>query len=305
MRALGRLDWPKGEPENGGRDREGLTPCAPGGEFATMPERMAEEHDNARGAFIEPSFGEELRRQRELKGMSVREIADRTKISARFLEALEHDDYGSLPAAVFTRGFIREYAREIGVDGEELVSRYMRLVRAEESKEEQELAEMQRRIEGGSALRKWLVPLASLALLLIVVSVFWFGRGKRGGDSETIPAPAEPVVESEAEPPREAAPAAEESPIRIEVVARESSWISLDADGETLLEGILAAGETRRFTAEDRIQVSLGNAGGVSITINGVRLEPLGRTGQVVRDRVFDRSFVDQLRAEGTETDGG
>ena len=54
------------------------------------------------------SFGEELRREREIRSISLKEIADATKISKRFLEAIERNDHRTLPAPVFTRGFIRE-----------------------------------------------------------------------------------------------------------------------------------------------------------------------------------------------------
>src|SRR5436190_4299405 len=70
------------------------------------------------------SFGEELRREREIRGISLKEIADATKISKRFLEAIEKNDHRTLPAPVFTRGFVREYARYLGLSSEEIVNRY-------------------------------------------------------------------------------------------------------------------------------------------------------------------------------------
>src|SRR4029077_13601323 len=70
------------------------------------------------------SFGEELRREREIRGISLKEISDATKISKRFLEAIERNDHRTLPAPVFTRGFVREYARYLGLNVDELVTRY-------------------------------------------------------------------------------------------------------------------------------------------------------------------------------------
>src|SRR5213083_199102 len=70
------------------------------------------------------SFGEELRREREIRGISLKEISDATKISKRFLEAIEKNDHRTLPAPVFTRGFVREYARYLGLNAEEIVNRY-------------------------------------------------------------------------------------------------------------------------------------------------------------------------------------
>src|SRR6266568_4897891 len=70
------------------------------------------------------SFGEELRREREIRGISLKEIADATKISKRFLEAIERNDHRTLPAPVFTRGFVREYAKYLGLSSDEIVNRY-------------------------------------------------------------------------------------------------------------------------------------------------------------------------------------
>ena len=71
------------------------------------------------------SFGEELRRERELRDISLKEIAEATKISIKFLEALEQNHFDLLPGGIFNRGFIRAYARFIGVDGEEMVNAYL------------------------------------------------------------------------------------------------------------------------------------------------------------------------------------
>ncbi|MGH9869306.1 MAG: helix-turn-helix domain-containing protein [Candidatus Polarisedimenticolia bacterium] len=80
------------------------------------------------------SFGEELKRERELRDISLKEISEATKISIRFLEALEQDNYDVLPGGVFNRGFIRAYARFIGVDGEEMVNAYLHEISQREAR---------------------------------------------------------------------------------------------------------------------------------------------------------------------------
>src|SRR5437764_8192588 len=70
------------------------------------------------------AFGEELRREREIRGISHKGIADATKISKRFLDAIERNDHRTLPAPVFTRGFVREYAKYLGLSVDEIVNRY-------------------------------------------------------------------------------------------------------------------------------------------------------------------------------------
>ncbi|MCZ6904391.1 MAG: helix-turn-helix domain-containing protein, partial [Acidobacteria bacterium] len=70
------------------------------------------------------SFGENLRREREMRGVDLREIADATRINLRFLEAVENEKFGALPGGVFNRGFIRSYARYLGLDEEKILGEY-------------------------------------------------------------------------------------------------------------------------------------------------------------------------------------
>lgn len=81
-----------------------------------------------------PTFGAELRRERELRGIPLREIAVATKVNLRFLEALERDDFSGLPGGLFTRGFIRAYAHHIGADADRLVNAYLYQVNQEQER---------------------------------------------------------------------------------------------------------------------------------------------------------------------------
>jgi cytoskeleton protein RodZ len=71
------------------------------------------------------SFGETLKRERELRQISLREIAEATKINLRYLDALERDDFRHLPGGVFNKGFVRAYAEFIGIDPEAMVTAYL------------------------------------------------------------------------------------------------------------------------------------------------------------------------------------
>ena len=71
------------------------------------------------------SFGETLKRERELRQISLREIAEATKINLRYLDALEHDDFRHLPGGVFNKGFVRAYSQFIGIDPETMVTAYL------------------------------------------------------------------------------------------------------------------------------------------------------------------------------------
>lgn len=70
------------------------------------------------------SFGENLRREREMRGVTLEEISDSTKISVRFLDALESEEFSKLPGGIFTRSFIRSYANYLGLDPEQVLGEY-------------------------------------------------------------------------------------------------------------------------------------------------------------------------------------
>jgi cytoskeletal protein RodZ len=71
------------------------------------------------------SFGEDLKRERELRRISLREVAQATKVNLRYLEALERNDFEHLPGGVFNRGFVRAYSQFIGVDPDSMVDAYL------------------------------------------------------------------------------------------------------------------------------------------------------------------------------------
>ncbi|GEM_PF-2743955 len=72
-----------------------------------------------------PSFGESLRRERELRRISLREVSEATKINVRYLEALEANEFANLPGGAFTKGYIRAYSRFIGTDETETIHAYL------------------------------------------------------------------------------------------------------------------------------------------------------------------------------------
>src|SRR5215813_3228058 len=71
------------------------------------------------------SFGERLRQERELRGVDLRDVADATKISLRFLQALENDRIDILPGGIFPRAFVRQYASHLGLDADRMVAEFL------------------------------------------------------------------------------------------------------------------------------------------------------------------------------------
>ncbi|MBV8520360.1 MAG: DUF4115 domain-containing protein [Acidobacteria bacterium] len=263
------------------------------------------------------SFGEELRREREIRGISLKEIADATKISKRFLEALERNDHRTLPAPVFTRGFVREYARYVGLNAEEMVNRYNFAAANDDRIEkpphvERHPAAPVRDITPKAPPKRGIPPayarinMGAVVLVLIIIALggvaYWAIQHKRDGElgadiNATPPvSAAKNVVAPPVVPP--APKPADDSVLRLGIEVTADSWIDLKADGKPVFHDVLAHGEHRSFEAQQQFRFDrIGNAAGVQLTLNGTRVPPLGGDGEVVKNRVFDRDTLRQLRA--------
>jgi len=269
------------------------------------------------------SFGEELRREREIRGISLKEIADATKISKRFLEAIERNDHKTLPAPVFTRGFVREYAKYLGLNAEEMVNRYNYAAAGDDRIEKSAhldrlvapppppLKEKPRTPRGipppYARIDRNLVITFVIVALLVAIS-YWAVKHKRDSAAEaareaatsTTPkeAPQKVAVAATTAPVAAPAPAPADDLLRLTIEMSDDSWVVLKADGKTVWNEDLVKGQTKTFEANEEFRfVTIGNAAGMSLKLNGVQVPPLGRKRQVVRDVVLDREFLQRQRA--------
>lgn len=151
------------------------------------------------------SFGETLRRERELRQISLREISEATKINLRYLDALERDDFRHLPGGVFNKGFVRAYAQFIGIDPETMVNAYLE----EDSRQQARAARAGgaqpapagTRPEGEprrrSAARMWLAILAVvLVLVLIAAGLTALGYGPLASRFKTLRSDDAPKIQT-------------------------------------------------------------------------------------------------------------
>jgi cytoskeletal protein RodZ len=111
-------------------------------------------------------FGEHLKRERELRGVSLEEVAAATRISTRFLEAIEKEQWDQLPGGVFNRGFIRAIARFLGLDEDGLVAEY-----ALETKGALDARPAPER--PAEIPRNWQPPIVAIVVLILAALVGW------------------------------------------------------------------------------------------------------------------------------------
>jgi cytoskeletal protein RodZ len=239
------------------------------------------------------SFGENLRRERELRGVSLREIAEATKISVRFLQALEQDRVDILPGGLFPRAFVRQYGRHLGLDAERLVAEFL-YVHGEAPVEKEPMARPRLHVNRG------LVFFVAVVLVGGALSL-------RKGGGEHPGRPAAPVSHTSAPvvlptdrvypPPTVAASPAPEGLV-LTLTAQQSCWVQAQADGQTVINRVLNRGETETFEAQGEIVLSVGNAGGLAFRVNDRPGVPLGKRGEVRRNIVITKKSLPSLVEE-------
>jgi transcriptional regulator with XRE-family HTH domain len=249
-------------------------------------------------------LGTRLHRAREARGISLRHIADVTKISVRTLEAVERNDLSHLPGGIFTRAIVRAYAAEVGLDPEATLREFLSQGPAADESfgasdgEAAGTGSWTERLPLGAVLR-----VAAVVAVVAAVTyglVRWYDDARRGPDSRAVAdaammVPAESALATRAAvqhsggtPERAPDPIAPAPPGTLTVVvsARGPCWVSARIDGRPPAEQMLAEGARLVLRAEQQVVLKVGDAGAVTLEINGRAARLLGGTGRVVTARI-------------------
>jgi transcriptional regulator with XRE-family HTH domain len=267
-------------------------------------------------------LGERLRESRERLGVTLTQAAAETRILQRYLVALEEGDYLHLPGDVYARGFVRNYARYLGLPPEEMVELYRR---------ERGMSEpiQVKPVTSAPRVRGVFLPsfFGVFFVVLFLIGLSYLALSTTNQISSTseptaitvanaptlpplqtaVPPTAQPtaVPTSVAAPtvdpattpnPSEPTPAGAggvqlttatpSAPIFGEVRIRPDtdpgSWLDIIADGQSVYQGILPPGASQAFTAQRRLEIRVGNAGAVTIVVNGREFTELGGLRQAV-----------------------
>lgn len=207
------------------------------------------------------SFGSWLKRQREVREISLREISEESKISIRYLEALEEDRFDVLPAQVFAHGFLREYARFVGLDPDEVVNYYISARPVEQVEDDVPTSKID--VERRGML--WPVVVILLVLVAVLSGLYWFSQqpAAEAAVPDIVPptTPTAGTVVEVVEP-------ATKDPIRMTLDFGQRSWVEVTVDGEKVVSELRVQGESLRRSGGEEIRIKLGNVDGVSLEIN-------------------------------------
>ena len=242
--------------------------------------------------------GEKLRDARLAQGLELSDVAARTRVPLRHLQAIEASDYSGLPSPTYAVGFVKAYARAVGAD-EVALARELR----EETSSSFAAREVYVSYDPEDPVREPPSGLAwagaIVAVLLLAAVGLWYGTDLfRGGMS----APPEPTPTALATP--DAAPtetAATPASGQVTLIAQQPVWLRIyDATGTRLFEKEMAAGERYDVPADaNGPMINVGRPEALQVTIDGVAVDPLGRPGVAIKDVAIS---ADALRARGQPT---
>ncbi|HET9723693.1 MAG TPA: RodZ domain-containing protein [Actinomycetota bacterium] len=219
-----------------------------------------------------------LRRARHEAGKTLADVSRATGVWERYLMALEDDaPVEEFPAHSYARMYLREYAQSIGLEPEPLLADLDAL--HPEAVEEPLLEPLPDHRGRRRVLAIVLTVLSVAALALIVLN----RPESPAGVQSDLPPDQAPVTAgpSQDQPEAPAAPARERRGVRVEVTVTQRSWVQAVSDGETLAAASFEPGKTTTYRARRSLELTLGNAGGVRLRVNGDRVRT-GAPGDVV-----------------------
>jgi cytoskeletal protein RodZ len=245
------------------------------------------------------TFGESLKREREMRGVTLEEVSAATRIATRFLKAIEDEQWDQLPGGVFNRGFVRAVARYLGLDEENIVAEYTLAVG-----DRQTVPVWTGSPPAVTADQPWLAWIIAAIIVMALAAGGWFGMRefllrraqKKASPSSLLDTTSAAAASSltaampvgaDGQGATSGAPTDSSNPasfpndrFELKVVAAKRTKVIVVADKDVVFDGTMKAGENHFFNATDHFQVSAKDAGVVHLELNGKVLAPIGATGQ-------------------------
>ena len=237
------------------------------------------------------TLGSLITQARKSAGLSIDDLSESTNIRGALLREIESNNFVNCGGETYARGHLRNLALKLGVDPQVFLTAF-------EDEQMQVDRSMKDLLVENSVMKKpeearkvsWKV-LATIS----VASLFVVGLAQiiiSNTASVDIP---EPIASASATPSESADPTSGATPteqatvstgIGVELIvtaSRAKSWLFVsDASGRTLFSGQISQGTTKTFSTDVTLNVRIGNAGGVDLTVNGNKLDSIGTDGEVV-----------------------
>jgi cytoskeleton protein RodZ len=241
-----------------------------------------------------PTLGERFRAAREARGLSLSDVAEQIRIRSVYLAAIEDEKWSTIGAPVYIRGFLRTYARFLGLAPEEVVAEFNGSAPPEPASNGPALGSGYQPMPLPSRPLPILIWAASVVAVLLIAYVVYDALSPRqrtpvasiGSAAPAATADASVPPAAAATPPRHseinaaAAVQPDDQQKSLELRFTAPSWVRVVVDGNVSMVGTFPAGTAKLFHGATA-QLRVGNAGGVEIYIDGKRKGKLGATGDV------------------------
>jgi cytoskeletal protein RodZ len=232
------------------------------------------------------SYGQYLQSSRLEKQISLERVSEETRIGLEILKLIENEDHEKLPAEVFVKGFLRAYARVIGVDGREAVRRYESRLNVAHTLNGSETE------SGVSQPGRWwkLLLVTVVYFALIFLTIYGFSFFEEYSSHQTTPesqAIGEASSSTNVQSPKELE-AEEESKDResdkhlLRITAQEDTWIKIIIDDGESKKYELTTGDNLQLEALSKFNLMIGNAAAIKVTLNDKTIPILGKSGEIV-----------------------
>ena len=255
---------------------------------------MDEDQAPDQASLFPKSTGDKLREAREALGLTLADIASRTRVPTRHLEAIENGEYASMPSPTYAIGFAKAYARAVGLDeraiGAEVRNNPQLPLPPVTDYEAYQPRDAKRLPSPGLAMVAGVI-----GVLVLIAVVLWYGTGLFRGSEEPVATPPDNTIA--------AAPEPTPTPVsggQVSLTATDSVWLKIyDATGKTLLEKTMAVGERYDVPADaNNPMINIGRPDQIQVTVNGSVVPPLG-TGRVAIKDVPISAAALQARGNG------
>jgi cytoskeletal protein RodZ len=226
-----------------------------------------------------------LRLARESRGLSYRQIADATKLSARVVEALETNRISTLPAGIYRRAIVRAVAVEVGLDPEQLLDEYV----AAFPNELPQPPPSHIVPAVTPAMRMWPRSLAMLAAFIPILGAlgYFIWPERAAVPAPLQPLPSRPLVARSSEVvPAGGFGDSEPRPLTVTLTISTRCHLRVLSDGRELIERTVSGGERVKIELGDEIILSGDNAAAVQFSINGRAGRQLGQPGEALSVRI-------------------
>lgn len=264
------------------------------------------------------TLGEKLRQAREARGIKISEVAEQTRIAPLYLESIDNDDYRALPGGIFNRGFVKSYAKYVGIDEQEALLDYARLLNETEGNDVEEVRTYRPQVLTDDNANHSMIPTIIVAAIVLglmtggVLFLVSYLRQPTPHSSESEQ--AKPNINitninavAETEKPVEtvsAAPKIDISKIEFKAI---NDAISLRSavDGNAASDENISAGSTKTFEPKTSLKLSYSGyrAPFAQLTINGKPITLPPQTAKPIAFEITSDNF-EQIWTSGSISTG-